>query len=252
MKPRRILIPAVMISCLYALQTQAEETPPVVETYTCNYANGKDSKDLEGAISYWNEKMDEMNDENLNRYSAWLITPIHSSLTGDFYWLGASPNFSTWAKGNAAYASNKAGQDADARFQKMSSCTSAAWMSEAVHVGSPPEEGDTGSILEAFGCSLHPGKTMSNVRAAEANFVNHAKAAGMEMNIFRFMPMYTNGQVDLLYFIGHDDVDALAANANKGWNSRDVRTANIFFDMVMDCGGGLYNAEMIRQGASTE
>ena len=246
---KKMLNSALFILCLMTGQIAAADTPPVIDTFRCNYTAGKGAGDLTNAISFWNQQMDKLESEAMKQYSAWLITPVRSSLPYDFYWLGVSPNFTNWTQGNTDYAMSKEGQAAEERFAKMSRCTSAAWTPEQIFGPTEPRAAGSTSMLEAFGCTLKEGKTMSNVRAVEANFANEAKAAGMDMRIFRFSPMYTDGQVDLLYFIGHDSAAALAANGEKGWNSKDLRIANAFFDMVMDCGGGLYSAENIRMGS---
>jgi hypothetical protein len=253
---KKIIIPVAALFCLLGMQVFADnhamETPTIIDTYSCNFLDGKGEKDLDSAISYWNQQMDKMDNDTVNQGAHWLITPVRSSQPGDFYWLSASPNLTAWANGNAAYAASDEGQAADARFTKMSKCTSASWMSEQVYGDqTPPEPGAT-TILEAAGCTLKEGKTMSNVRAVEANFVAEAKAAGLDMRVFRFSPMYTNGEVDLLYFVGYNDTASYVANNNKGWNTKGLRVANAFSQLVMDCGAGLYNARNLRAPAAAE
>lgn len=251
---RKLLFPVVALFCLLSGHVLADghmaaTTPPMVDTYACSYINGSDADDLDKAVSFWNQQMDKIDNEALNQFSAWILTPVRSTLPADFYFLGASPNMTAWANGMEAYAASDEGQAADDRFNKISKCTGATWMSEQVYgEPGPNEDGNTNTILEAAGCTLREGKTMSNVRALEANFVAEAKAAGLEMNIFRFSPVYTNGEVDVVYFVGHPDTATFVANGNKGWNTKGLRMANALTDIVMDCGAGLYNAENIRMG----
>lgn len=242
----KISIPFVMLFYLLVGQVQAAETPPIVETFACTLANGKGAKDIESASSFWSDQVKKINNKALNQYSAWIISPIRSNLPADFYWLGASPNMNTWAQSTAAYAGSAEGMAADARFAEMSTCTSSVWSSEQLYGETEPQEGDTSSILEVFGCSLHDGKTMSNVRAVEENFLKAAKETGLEMNVFRFSPVYTDGNVDLLYFIGHDDLETFGATATTQATTPATATANSYFNLVMDCGAGLYGAENIR------
>jgi hypothetical protein len=253
---RKITIPVAAFFCLIGMQAYADghemETPAIVDTFACSYNNGKDDKDLDGAVSFFNQQVDKLDNDVVNQGSHWVITPVRSSLPADFYWLSASPNLTAWANGNAAYSASDEGQAADDRFAKVAACTSNSWMSEQVYGDQGPQEPGATTILEAAGCTLREGKTMSNVRAVEANFVSEAKAAGLDMRIFRFSPMYTDGSVDLVYFAGYDSTDSYVANNNTGWNTKGLRVANAFFEMVMDCGAGLYNAENVRAGAAPE
>jgi hypothetical protein len=242
----RISIPIVMLFCLLVGQVQAAETPPILDTFECTLANGKDAEDIASATAFWKKQVSKIDNEALNQYAAWLITPIRSSNPADFYWLGASPNMNMWAQGNAAYAGSSEGAAAEARFAELGKCTSNAWSSEQLYGGDAPGEGDNNDVLEAFGCTLHEGKTMSNVRTVEANFVKEAKAAGLEMNIFRLSPLYTDGQVDLVYFVGHDDMETYGATATKQAMTPATATANQYFNLVMDCGAGLYNVDTIK------
>ncbi len=248
----KISIPFLLLSCLFVSHVQAAETPPILETFACTLANGKDAKDIAGANAFWKAQISKIDNEALNQYGAWLITPIRSSLPADFYWLGASPNMNLWAQGAAAYSGSAEGQAAEARFDKLGKCTSEIWTSEQLYGGPAPGEGDNDDILEAFGCTLHEGKTMSNVRAVEANFIKEAKAAGLEMNIFRLSPVYTDGQVDVLYCIGHEDMETYGATATKQSTTPATATANQYFNLVMDCGGGLYGVETIKGLPSAE
>ncbi len=238
-----------MMFCLLIGEVQAEETPPIVDTFACNLKSGSDAGDVQSAVDYWSQQIKKIDNEALNQYAAWLVTPIRSSLPSDFYWLGASPNMNAWASGGAAYAASSEGQAAQARFDKISDCTSQVWMSEQVlGDGAPDEDGD--AVLEVYGCTLHEGKTMSNVRAVEANYVKEANAAGIGQSIFRFSPMYTNGEVDLLYLVGYDDMESYGAAATKVFTTDSTRTANMYFSLVMDCGAGLYNVDTIKAPAS--
>ncbi|MBT7371003.1 MAG: hypothetical protein HN816_10170 [Gammaproteobacteria bacterium] len=74
-------------------------------------------------------------------------------------------------------------------------------------------------------------------------------AAGIDMNVFRFSPVYTSGEADLLYFIGHDDIAAMGATNTEIFTTDATRTANQYFSLVMDCGGGVYSIDLIKAGS---
>ncbi|MBL6691542.1 MAG: hypothetical protein ISP91_14235 [Pseudomonadales bacterium] len=240
----KVSIPIVMLFCLLVGQVQAAETPPIVETFSCHLNEGSDAGDVQSAVDYWKQQVKKIDNEALNQYAAWMVTPIRSPLPYNFYWLGGSPNMNTWAKGGAAYAASSEGQAAQARFDKISTCTSQTWVSEQL-MGDGPQTDDNG-VMEVYGCTLHKGKTMSNVRAVEENYVKTAKAAGVGQSIFRFSPMHTNGDVDLLYLVGYGDMESYGSTVTQIFTTDSTRTANQYFSLVMDCGSGLYNVDTIK------
>lgn len=238
-----------MLFFLLVGQVHAAETPAIIDAFACNLASGKDAKDIDSAVAFWNQQVDKIDNEALNQYTAWIGTPIRSTNPADFHWVGISPNLNTWAKGNAAYSESDEGQAADSRFDELGTCTSELWTSELLH-GTVRGPEDKNLVLETYVCNLLPGKTMDNIRAAEANFVKALKAAGIEMNVFRLSPMYTNGQADLVYFVGHDDIETFGATGTTVATTPATSMASQSFQLIMDCAAGIFNVENIRSGVA--
>jgi hypothetical protein len=61
-------------------QVQAAETGGVVETYSCHFNSGKDAKDLDGAVKFWQSQVKKLNSTDLNKYFGSVLTPIKGAL----------------------------------------------------------------------------------------------------------------------------------------------------------------------------
>jgi hypothetical protein len=243
MKKIKFLVLPFLFSC-FSNSALAAETPPVVQINSCSFSSGKDMNDLNSAVSFWQGQMEKLGGGN---YFGALITPVISTLPDDFYWLGSSPNLNAWASGGAAYAASKEGQAATARLEKLGTCSTTLSYAEQVYAGVPPEPDDDNGFLEVFGCSLLKGKTMSNVRAVEANFNAAAKDAGAPMNVFRFTPTYSDGQVDLIYLVAHNDRAEFGKTNTMLATNPHTSAAFQNFASVMDCGSGLYDSRVIHR-----
>jgi hypothetical protein len=252
----RTIVPSILLFTLalnYAQVVQSEEmaeTPAVVESFSCNFIDGKGSKDLDSAVSYWQSQMGKIDSADLKNYFAAIITPVRSSTDADFLWLGATPNLNSFARGTAAYAASDAGQAADARFAKMSRCKSNLFFSEQVYTGSSPGEGNTDFVLEGYGCTLRKGKTMANVVAAEAYFTAMFAAMKSEANVYRWTPYIANTPADLVYLVAHNDLISFGSHNTSVVMSEAGEAANNALFQVMDCEGGLYAGDVIHTPAA--
>ena len=80
----------------------------VVETFGCTYLEGKNRADLDAAIEIWTQKVAAINNVDLNRYQAFVLTPLRATTEFDFVWLGVSPNLAIWGNGLDAFSSRGA------------------------------------------------------------------------------------------------------------------------------------------------
>jgi hypothetical protein len=191
--------------------TQAEETATVVQSFNCNFINGKGTKDLDSAVTHWQEQIKKIDSEDMTNYFGAVLTPIVSNSDADFYWIGASPNLNSFARLGTAYNQSAAGQSADTRFEKMSKCKSNLFFSEQIYSGEAPAEGDNDGVLQGIGCTLKDGKTMTNVLTAEAGMNKVAAASGSKYSVYRWTPYLANVPVDLLYLVVYDDLESFAS-----------------------------------------
>jgi hypothetical protein len=100
----------------------------VVETFSCNINDGSDVDDWNGAVKFYQDQVRKINSAALNQYQAYQWTPFRGGTGADIVWVGNSPDLKTWAQGETDYANSAAGQAADDRFAKVSTCTNNLWM----------------------------------------------------------------------------------------------------------------------------
>jgi hypothetical protein len=100
----------------------------LVETFLCNYKENTRPDALDTAVAYFKDNYETINTDAAKTYSAWLWHPYRgTSGTWDFMFVGAYPDFKTWAKGSMDYDATKAGEAMDAKFSAMSTCRTALW-----------------------------------------------------------------------------------------------------------------------------
>lgn len=113
-------IPILCISGLVA--ADSDEPAPLrfvpVETWTCDYREGKGPADLDAVIAEWNAWMDA-HDEH--EYFAMTLTPFYfGEDTFDVGWLGAWPNGEAMGRGMDRWVTE--GGDVNAKFFEVLSC----------------------------------------------------------------------------------------------------------------------------------
>lgn len=114
-----------------------------VEFYNCKYNDGMDAADLDAAVAKWNKWADE---QNLNDYSAWTLTPYYSGPDQDFdyIWMGVAPTGQALGAAQDDLLIN--GGEIVAEFEKVGLCDSHSMYSR-LQFKVPPERKDP---LRAF------------------------------------------------------------------------------------------------------
>jgi len=234
-----------LIAIIGCTAVHAAETRGIVESFSCNYLAGKDQRDLDKAVKFWQQSVDKINSPTLNSYFATVLQPIRSTTDFDFFWLGANPNLNSWAKSSSDYVNSKEGQAADARFAKMSKCTSNMYFSEPLHVGLTPSGDADGAVMIAAGCTLKKGKTMRDVMAAEAPRIKQSKAANTASSIYRLTPYIANTPIDVVYLIVYQDLESLGKIGTMQLTSKDWMATGGKFAETMECNSGLYSTNIV-------
>jgi hypothetical protein len=99
----------------------------VVETFSCSINDGSDVDDWNGAVKFYQDQVAKINSAALNQYQAYQWTPFRGGTGAEIVWVGNSPDLATWAQGETDYGNSAAGQAADDRFAKVSTCTNNLW-----------------------------------------------------------------------------------------------------------------------------
>ena len=113
-----------------AISNKAGRTPvAVVEAFGCDYAAGAGPKQLDEVVSLWQRDVEKIASPALKGYAAWVWTPFRGG-TGesDWFWIGAYPDITDWAKGSTDYYASKEGAAVDARFNATNKCHANLWV----------------------------------------------------------------------------------------------------------------------------
>lgn len=171
---------------------QDEEKGPQivpVETYTCNYNEGKSPEDLEAAIDSWNAWMDEQGSDN---YMALTLTPnYYGPESFQVGWLGVAPTAEEMGAGADNYMTN--GQEIEAGFSEVLTCDSHSNFA-SLNVKEPPERESPESLVIAFSdCLVADGVSMDDVFTGLDAWTAYQTESGYQNGSWVFFPAYGGG-----------------------------------------------------------
>lgn len=228
---------AALLTCSGTIWAQDAESPnPTwipVETYACNFNEGKTMADLAPVIDEWNAWMD---DEGVTDYFASLVTPsYYGERKMDVGWLGA------WSSGNAMGSLTDMwvteGGELGAKFAAVLDC--GAHTNYASTIMKPPtgepEEGDTRIVLTFANCTVRDGQDFDGVMAGMGAWVEYQVENGFQNASYMMFPIYGEANDDYSFKMvnAHDDHAALGADwelfGNGGhWVAEQEMLANLF------------------------
>lgn len=237
---------AVAVGWLQSASAQDEAVKAVpVEFFSCNYNEGKSSRDLKKVI----DKFNRWADKHDSSYSAWTMTPqFHGGVDFDFGWMGS------WPDGNAFGASQDQwmsdGSDLADAFTEVISCRSHE-LSTAVPVHTNDGEAQSGVILYV-GCNLNDGKTTADAFEAHKSMAARMKEKGGNVESWLLFPGI--GSVDTGYdywqalvFGNYTEMGAAMERYNNGggW-----RAAQEVLGSVVSCSStSAWDARLVRSGS---
>ncbi len=132
-----------------------------VETWTCNYNEGKGPADLDKATANWNKWMDESGGE---AYGAMTVTPwYYGGDTFDVGWIGFWPDGATMGAGTDHYLTN--GSKAAAGFAEAVTCDSHSNFATTMIKSPGDRETPDNLVLYFSDCNLRDGTEWSEVLA---------------------------------------------------------------------------------------
>jgi hypothetical protein len=183
---------AVLVFSVGGANAQDEDAaPPItpVDTYTCNYNEGKGPADLDKAIDGWNAWMDK---QGLSNYYAMTMTPHYFGPdTFQVGWLGFAPTAEELGAGADNYAAN--GRAQAAAFSSAITCDTHSNFA-SVTVKQPPERKSPDSLVVAFSdCSVADGVSMDDVFGGLAKWTAYQTEMGYQNGSWAFFPAYGGG-----------------------------------------------------------
>ncbi len=224
-----------------------------VETWTCNYNDGKGPADLDEVTAAWNDWMD---DENQEDYFAALVTPQYfGELPFDVAWLGV------WRDGNAMGSGTDLwmteGGELGAAFAEVVTCSSHTnFASQKVreYGGSDEDESDDNFVLTFSNCSVKEGKTFDDFLAAQKEWNAYADEHGIVEGNWIWWPVFgeTDNDYDFKAVGAVDDHTQAGANWQLYSEGHYQKSMELFSDTV-DCDiGRMYDARVVREMAEEE
>jgi len=154
-----------------------------IETYGCNYADGKGLDDLLSVATKW----DKWADKNYSApYDAWVLSPFYfnDQTQADSIWVGTAENFHQLGKTQDDWVSKGAAMQA--RFDSVSPCGNhALWGGRVVKEQSQiTKEG-----LVAFQmCELGADANAADVAAADVQWAAYLESAGISDGLHYWYP----------------------------------------------------------------
>lgn len=242
-----------LVSALWSgnLFAQAPTPPPAfaaIDSYLCNFNDGKGMADLNAVVAKWNKWMDKSKGV---AYSAWVMVPVLTSVNMpiDVAWLGVWANGNDMGKGMQAWADENGGL-AD-EFDKVMTCSE---HSSAASVNiRPPAEGWPGkSGLALFSnCTVAEGKTVQDAMAANRAWSANLDSIGSKAGVWAFFPGAGQNNPTWNYKLVYSYPDYLAYGAD--WeaytNGQSWAKAQQIFGGTVSCDSQrLYQSVTVRDG----
>lgn len=223
-----------------------------VETWTCNFNEGKTMADLEPVIDAWNEWADEQGFED---YFAAVVTPNYfGEYLFDVGWIGA------WRDANAMGADTDAwvyeGRDVSAMFFEVIECSSHTnFASTLIKPPQEAEEGDNTFVLDFSNCTIAEGKSYDEVMAGMEAWAKHQGENGFTNSTYMMFPVFgeTNNDYSFKRVVGHDNHAALGADYERMGNGGHWMKEQEILGELVDCDiSRLYDARQVRNWADDE
>jgi hypothetical protein len=235
------------VSSAMAQDDAAEEpdwTP--VETWTCNYHDGKGPGDLADVIDEWNDWWDA---KGLNTYFAATVTPYYyGEHLFDVGWIGA------WTDGAAMGSSLDTwlteGGGTAAKFFEVMDCPSHTSFA-SVNVRQPQDtddESDDTFVLNFSNCSFEEDKTFGEYMAAQNEWNDYADEVGIVGGTWVMFPLAgeTNDDYDFKLVTSEPDHTTVGTNFDV-YAQGHYRKSNELFGDLLDCDiDRVYNAHVER------
>jgi len=238
-------------------QEEESEEPNVVpvETFTCDFNEGKGPGDLQKVIDDWNDFMD---DKGVDYYFAATLTPYYfGELAFDIGWLGVWTDGGKMGAGTDMWLDE--GGELDAQFSEVLNCKSHTnFVSMNVKRRPQNEEesddSDKSFVIAFSNCSMQEGKTFDDYLAAQEMWNAYADEHGFSDNVYAMFPIF--GETDDSYdfkSVGTSDDHTAFGNDYKLMSEGHWRKSSELFDDLLDCDSArVYNATVVREMTAEE
>lgn len=216
-----------------------------VETWTCNFLDGKSMGDLKAFTKDFNAWLDG---EEYTDYFAALVVPHYfGEKMFDVGWLGA------WRDGNAMGSGTDLwqadGGELAAKFASIVDCGSHTQFG-SMRMRAPGDGPDDGQfVLEFTNCSIKKGRNFKEVMDGMKTWADYQDANGFEASEWMMFPIHGESDDDYDFKVvnGFDDHTARGADFERMGNGGHWRKSSEIFEDLVDCDiSRVYDAYTIR------
>jgi hypothetical protein len=219
-----------------AQEEESDDTRALpVETWTCDFREGKGPADLDPVVDAWNEWMDS---EGVDDYFAATILPqFYGELPFDIGWLGAWTDGHAMGKGTDQWVYDSG--DLPGQFFEVFDCGShtsfvSIRLREQADTGAEP---DDHFVLNFSNCSFEEdGGGYEALMSAQAEWNAYSDEHGFVSSAWMWFPIAgeINEDYDFKYVVGTPDHTTSGANwqlfADGHWQKSEE-----LFDEILDC-----------------
>lgn len=255
-------------SCLVALASvalapvpavaESHDAAPVlptivpVDTYTCNFVDGKSMTDLMDVVEEFNDWAD---DRDITNYYAALLTPqFFGERLFDVGWLGASADGN--ALGGIMDSWVTSGGEVGAMFNEIIDCSShSQFASMAIRPPAENEDDDTRFVLNFSNCSIRDEVSFDDVMAGLNAWSEYAAENGFENAMWIMFPIYGESNNDYSFKIveGYDDYAAFGQDFELMGNGGHWQANSDMLDPLLTCDiARVYDGRTIRRMESDD
>lgn len=235
-RPLLVLLAAVPLTALAESHDEATLLPTIVpvETYTCDFNDGKTMADLMKVVDEWNDWAD---DQDIAGYFAAVLTPqFFGEFAFDVGWLGVAADGNVMGIVQDAWV-NKGGEVAG-MFNAVISCGShTQFASMSIRPPGDDDESDRSFVLAFSNCSAKEGKSFSAVMDGMNAWAAYQAEAGFGNATWMMFPVYGESDDDYDFKVveGYDDYAAFGNDFELMGNGGHWRKSGEIFDALLDC-----------------
>ena len=244
-----------MLSAGLAVADSHEGDKPTfrpIETWTCDFKDGKSMADLDKVNKMWNDWMDE---EDQSDYFAAILTPqYYGEWPFDVGWVGVWRNGNAMGTGTDLWLTE--GSEIGAAYGEVVTCTSHTnFASQRLRAPKPnDDESDNSFVVSFSNCSIEEGKTYEEFLAAQEAWNAYADEHDIMEGNWVWWPIMgeSNNDYDFKYLTGVDDHTQAGANWQL-YSEGHYSKSSELFDDILDCDiSRMYDARTIREMADED
>ena len=192
--PAMALLPMSLATAVASAQEEQSDDMHIlpVETYACDYKDGKGRKDLDKAIATWNAWMDS---KAVDSYGAMVLEPYYfGPETFDVAWLGF------WTSGDAMGAATdlylkEGGATAEA-FAAVVSCDSHSNFASAGIKAPPAGDPPDSMVLQFSDCNIREGTEWGALMKGYADWAAYQEAEQYGNGLWMLFPAFGGGDAE--------------------------------------------------------